>query len=50
MFLTLVENTVRLYLCDTKDAALHQIVLNTYEKELSPKDWRFTNIQNKNRT
>ena len=35
MSLILIENTVLLYLCDTEEAALHQIVLNIIERELS---------------
>ena len=35
MFLILVGNTVLLYLCDTEEAALHQIVLNIIERKLS---------------
>ena len=33
MSLILIENTVLLYLCDTEEAALHQIVLNIIERE-----------------
>ena len=34
MLLDLVENIVPVYLCDVKESALHQIVLNILEKRL----------------
>ena len=34
MLLILVENIVPVYLCDVKESALHQIVLNIIEKRL----------------
>ena len=35
MSLILIENTLLLYLCDTEEAALHQIAFNIIERELS---------------